>query len=119
MADVVAKTVYRLYAMALTWESIYIAERERFSRATPTPEPGYVLIYTADKQPEGSRIITEQQRDLLTKADMTWLSECGATILAEEAAKNQTQLMESLSERITALEEELKRRKQEFEAKGE
>lgn len=118
MPDVDGKITYRLYALPLTWESIYIAERERFSRATPTPEPGYVLIYTADKQPERSKAITEQQRELLTKADMTWLAECGATILAEEAARNQSKLMESLSERVTALEEELRRRKQEIKTKG-
>ena len=40
------KTVYRLYALPLTANNIRAAAQERFSRATPTPAPGYVLVYT-------------------------------------------------------------------------
>ena len=42
--------IYRLYALTITQESVEIAMMERFSRIAP----GYILIYTADKQPKGS-----------------------------------------------------------------
>lgn len=117
MPDVVAKTVYRLYAMPPTWDAILLATKERYARATPVPEPGYVLIYTDGEKPNGAQEITEDRRELLSDADRAWLLECGASILAEEAAKNKP-MLDALSERIEALEKELKRRKEELE-KGE
>ena len=116
MSDAI--TTYRLYALPLTTESILTAMNERFSRATPKPEPGYVLIYTAGKQPDGSQQITEDNQTLLSSDDQTWLLESGAVILAEEAAKQQPILMQNLSERVEALEKELERRQREIERKG-
>lgn len=112
------KTTYRLYALPPTWESVEKAENERFSRITPTPSPGYALIYTAGAQPKGSRLITGDRERLLTAADTQWLAECGATILAEEAAKQQPDLMQKISERIEALEVELQRKRDELTEKG-
>ena len=111
-------TTYRLYALPPTWDGILAAMCERFSRATATPAPGYVLIYTDGKQPNGSTVITEENKHLLTDEDQRWLIECGATILAEEAAKQQPILMQNLSERVEALEKELERRQREIERKG-
>ena len=115
MAD---KRVYRLYALPTTMESVVLATHERFSRATATPAPGYVLIYTDGAQPEGSQHITEEYKHLLTDADMRWLAECGAAILMEKMAKQDDDFFESLSERLVALEESLKAAKQEYERKG-
>ena len=112
------KTIYRLYALPPTWKSVEKAENERFSRITPTPSPGYALIYTAGAQPKGSRRITKEREKLLTAADIQWLIECGATILAEEAAKQQTDFMQKLSERVDALEVELQRKHDELAEKG-
>lgn len=115
MAD---KKVYKLYALPTTMESVVMATHERFSRATATPAPGYVLIYTDGAQPNGSKHITEEYKHLLTEADMRWLAECGAAILAEEAEKQDEDFMTVLSERIDALEEALKQKKAELERKG-
>ena len=115
MAD---KRVYRLYALPTTMESVVLATHERFSRATATPAPGYVLIYTDGAQPEGSQHITEEYKHLLTDADMRWLAECGATILAEEAEKRGDDFVAQLSDKLEALEETLKAAKREYEKKG-
>lgn len=112
------KTTYRLYALPPTQESIGIAVKERFSRITPTPPPGYALIYTAGRQPKGSQEITKERESLLSSKDTQWLIECGATILAEEAAKQQPDLIKKISERIEALEVELERKRNELTEKG-
>ena len=109
-----AKRTYRLYAMPPTWEAIEIAMSEKYSRVTPTPSPGYVLIYSDGDAPKGAQEITAEESERLTSADVKWLVECGANILAEEAAKETPYAMESISERIEALEAELKRKKQEL-----
>lgn len=119
MSETTEKKTYRLYALPPSWESVAMAVSERYSRATATPSPGYVLIYSAGEKPKGAREITQETKSLLSDADRQWLMECGAAILAEEAAKQQPELMRSLSERIEALESELKRRKEELEKKGE
>lgn len=111
-------TTYRLYALPTTLESVVIATQERFARATATPAPGYVLIYTDGPQPEGSHHITEEQKHLLTEADMRWLAECGATILLETAEQQEPDYMNELAERMAALEEALKQTKAELEQKG-
>ena len=58
-----AKQSYKLYALPLTTENILAAANERFSRATPTPEPGYVLIYSEGQKPEGSTEITAEHEN--------------------------------------------------------
>ena len=109
-----SKRTYRLYALPPTWEAIEIAMSEKYSRVTPTPAPGYVLIYTGGNPPEGAMQITEDESERLTSADVKWLVECGANILAEEVANQTPFAVESLSERIEALETELKKKKQEL-----
>lgn len=114
-----SKKTYRLYAMALTNENIAVAANERFSRATPTPSPGYVLIYSDKAQPDGSQEITEDRANLLSQQDVRWLIDSGAAILAEEIEKNKPDILRGMSERLEALETELKRKKEELSTKGE
>lgn len=109
-----AKRTYRLYAMPPTWEAIEIAMSEKYSRVTPSPAPGYVLLYMDGKMPDGAQEITAEESERLTSADVKWLVECGAHILAEEITKEDSNAMANLSERIETLETELKKRKQEL-----
>lgn len=118
MADI-EKTVYRLYALQLNSNNISIAAQHRFSRATPTPAPGYVLVYTDGVKPEQSEEITEERAKLLSPADVRWLFDSNAAIIAEEMERNKPEILRGMSERIEALGEELQRRKQELETKGE
>lgn len=113
-----AEKVYKLYALPATLESVVLATHEKYSRATVTPPPGYVLIYTDGESPKDAQQITEEHKYLLTEADTSWLLECGASILSEEAAKHASDLMQELSQRVEALESELKKRKEELERKG-
>lgn len=117
MADI-EKTVYRLYALPLTLENIKVAAQKRFSRATPTPAPGYVLIYTEEEQPEGSKEITKDQINLLSPADEQWLFDSNAVLIAEQIEKKQPEILKGLADSIEALEAELKRQKEAFDMKG-
>ena len=110
---------YKLYALPLTTENIMAAANERFSRATPTPEPGYVLIYTNGEAPKGATEITEEHADLLSTADARWLMDTGAALAAEEIEKHKPEVLKGISESIEALEEELKRKKEEISQRGE
>lgn len=114
-----AKKTYRLYAMPLTQSNIATAAAERFSRATPNPEPGYVLVYTNGEKPKQAEEITEGRTNLLSPADMRWLFDSNAAIIAEEMERNKPEILRGMSEKIEALEAELKRRKKELETKGE
>ena len=114
-----AKNTYRLYALSLTAENIEIASNERFSRATPKPEPGYVLIYTAGKAPAAAQEIGGERVKLLSQADAVWLLDSNAAIVAEEFEKNGKEVFQELSERVEALENELRRKKEEIDRKGE
>ena len=109
-----AKKKYALYALPLTAENIMAAAEERFSRATPTPEPGYVLIYTDGQQPKGSQTITAERADMLTAADARWLMDCAAALAAEELEKHKSEVLQGLSESVEALEAELHRKKEEL-----
>ena len=112
------KKVYRLFALPLTTQNIGIASGERFSRATPSPAPGYVLIYTTAEIPDAVEI-TENEVDRLSSGDSRWLFDCNTAILAEELKNHEADVVKDLSFRMEALEEELKRRKQEIEMKGD
>ena len=112
------KTIYRLYALPLTISNIDIAAKYRFSRATPTPVPGYVLIYTDDNTPDGAYEITEDDAKLLSAADERWLFDSNAAIIAEEIELHKPDILRGLSERVEALETELKLKKEELSEKG-
>lgn len=111
------KRTYRLYALPPTPAGIEAAMGERYSRITPLPAPGYALIYTADGKPDGSEEITDDKAHLLSDDDKQWLMSCGASILAEEAMKQEPEIMARISENIEALEAELRRRQAELNAK--
>lgn len=114
-----AKKKYRLFALPLTNQNITLAADERFSRATPNPEPGYVLIYTDGKAPDNAEEITQERVKLLSQADERWLIDVNAALIAERIAENEPEIVRGLSESIERLEAELKRRKEEIERKGE
>ena len=111
------KKKYKLYALPLTNANIEVASNERFSRATPTPAPGYVLIYTDGKKPNGAKEITANNAELLATADKRWLFDSNAALIAEEIEANRPQIIKSLSESVEKLEHELKQKQQEL-AKG-
>ncbi len=113
-----AKKAYKLFALPLTSENIALAAKERFSRATPAPEPGYVLIYTDGNAPENAAEITKDRAGLLTAADERWLIDSNAVLIADQLAANETEVLRGLSEKIEALDAELKKRKEEYERKG-
>ena len=113
-----AKQSYKLYALPLTTENILAAANERFSRATPTPEPGYVLIYSAGQKPEGSTEITAEHAELLSPADARWLLDSGAALAAEEIEKHKPEVLKGLSDSIEALENALKVKKEEIKNEG-
>lgn len=107
--------IYRLYALTITHESVEIAMMERFSRIAP----GYILIYTADKQPKGSIEINGEDVKRLTKADSDWIMICAATLLRERMEQNQTQSMENLSRMVDQLSAALAAEREKIKTGGE
>ena len=107
--------IYRLYALTITQESVEIAMMERFSRIAP----GYILIYTADKQPKGSIEINNEDVKRLTKADSDWIMICAATLLRERMEQNQTQSMENLSRMVDQLSAALAAEREKIKTGGE
>lgn len=107
--------IYRLYALTITQESVEIAMMERFSRIAP----GYILIYTADKQPKGSIEINGEDVKRLTKADSDWIMICAATLLRERMEQNQTQSMENLSRMVDQLSAALAAEREKTKTGGE
>jgi cytidylate kinase len=107
--------IYRLYALTITQESVEIAMMERFSRIAP----GYILIYTADKQPKGSIEINGEDVKRLTKADSDWIMICAATLLRERMEQNQTQSMENLSQMVDQLSAALAAEREKIKTGGE
>lgn len=107
------KTKYRLYALSVGRKSVERAAGERFARVTPY----YVLIYTTDEPPKGAIELSVDDIDRLSSDDNRWLFDCNIAILAEMSEKRRPEVMQSLSERIERLEQELARKKQELENK--
>lgn len=107
--------IYRLYALTITQESVETAMMERFSRIAP----GYILIYTADKQPKGSIEINGEDVKRLTKADSDWIMICAATLLRERMEQNQTQSMENLSRMVDQLSAALAAEREKIKTGGE
>ena len=93
--------IYRLYALTITQESVEIAMMERFSRIAP----GYILIYTADKQPKGSIEINGEDVKRLTKADSDWIMICAATL---QSMENLSRMVDQLSAALAAEREKIK-----------
>lgn len=110
---------YKLYALPLLMHNVERAARYRYSRATPTPYPGYVLIYTDGDQPPGSQEITEDQKEMLTAEDARWLMDSRSAILFEELEAHLREMNKKLPDVIDALETELRRKKEETTNGGE
>lgn len=117
MTDI-EKISYKLFALPLTATNIAVAAQERFSRATPTPEPGYVLIYTDSDAPNGAEEITKESVGLLSAADERWLFDCNAALIAEQIELHKPDILRGISESIEALETELKKQKEDYDTKG-
>lgn len=100
---------YRLYALPLNANSIEKASKYRFSRATPTPAPGYVLIYTDGRKPNESVEIKNKDAERLSSADARWLYDSNAAIVADEIEKQKPEVLKSLSDSVEALERELEK----------
>lgn len=109
---------YRLYAAPLVEASISAAEKARFSRVTATPAPGYVLIYTDGASPKGAMEITPDKTELLSVQDATWLVESNMRLAEERIQANSEAFLRDMSEKMTALESELKKQKEEMEKRG-
>ena len=103
---------YKLYALPLTNENIALAADKRFSRATPVPAPGYVLVYTDNEKPRGAHEIKDNDAELLTVADKQWLFDSGIALLAEEIEMQKPQILADLNERIDSLRSELEKETQ-------
>lgn len=101
--------VYSLYALRVTQESVETAMMERFSRIAP----GYILIYTAGKQPKESLAINGEDLKRLSTADVDWIMSCAATLLRERLEKEKPEAMANLSRMVdqfaAALEVERKK----------
>ena len=101
------KVKYRLYALPLTEENVRKAESKRFSRITVD----YVLIYNAGLL-RGGVEITEAEAYRLTEAERRWLRDCNLALIAEKTRENMGGVLQSLSEKVNALEEALKKQKE-------
>jgi len=108
------KATYRLYARPLTAANIEAAAGERFYRATASPLPGYVLVYTERTVPKEATEITADKADLLSPADTRWLMDCAAALAADELKKHEPEILKGLSEKMETLEQELKARKKQM-----
>lgn len=95
--------VYRLFAAKVTEETAAEAAGNRFHRLTP----GYILLYTS-KAP-GKAWVEVQGKDLqrLTKADETWLWDCGLALTAEVMQRRKGEAVKNLGEMVDQLEREL------------
>lgn len=112
------KTVYRLFALPLTTHNISVAAQHRFSRATPSPAPGYVLIYTDGEKPMEATEITSERVNLLSPADERWLFDSNAALIAEQIAQRPQDFPGGIAESIDALEAALKKQKENLDKKG-
>lgn len=103
-----AKKHYRLWALAYTQDAVEAATKQRFSRVGTE----YVLIYAAKKPRLPCAEVTEDEVHRLTGAEMQWLTDCNTTLIFEETARQGTAIMQSMTDKIDALEKALKRQKQ-------
>lgn len=96
--------VYRLFAAKVTAETAAEATENRFHRLTP----GYILLYTS-KAPGGAWVeVRGKDLHRLTKADETWLWDCGLALAAEVMQRRKDEAVKSLGEMVDQLERELR-----------
>ena len=100
-------TKYRLYVLPTTDETVRKAEKARFSRITVD----YVLIYKTGKMQDGVEV-TESEAHRLTEAERRWLMDCNLALIAERTRENMGGVLQSLSAKVDALEEALKKQKE-------
>lgn len=111
------KRTYRLYATRLTTENLADLSGERFVRATAFPEP-YILVYTDKDAPKNGVEIENEREDVLSDADKLWLCDCQCVALMD-AARNNPDAIQDMSQRIVALESELQRQRAALSEKGD
>ena len=100
-------TKYRLFVLPTTDETVRKAEKARFSRITVD----YVLIYKTGKMQDGVEV-TESEAHRLTEAERRWLLDCNLALIAEKTRENMGGVLQSLSDKVNALEEALKKQKE-------
>lgn len=100
-------TKFRLFVLPTTDETVRKAEKARFSRITVD----YVLIYKTGKM-QNAVEVTESEAHRLTEAERRWLLDCNLALIAEKTRENMGGVLQSLSEKVDALEEALKKQKE-------
>ena len=107
MADTKEKTKYRLYLMANNKQNLEIARKERFNRINGK----YILVYTNNfltmLHESNYHILDESETRHLSDSEKVWLLEANVKIIAEEAAKNQDEMIRDFEDRLDRLEREL------------
>ena len=106
-------TKYRLFVLPLNEETVRKAEQARFSRITVD----YVLIYKAGTMKNAVEV-TEAEAHRLTEAERRWLLDCNLALIAEKTKENMGGVLQSLSEKVNALETALKKQKEMEEGAG-
>lgn len=94
---------YTLYALNISPQAIDIAQRSRFARVTKD----YALVYSQDDIPQGKEV-TDKDAYRLSKSDAKWLQDCNFAIIFEETKKKESEMVETLSEKIQLLEKILR-----------
>lgn len=109
------RRTYRLYATKFTAENLADLSGERFVRATALPDP-YILVYTDNNAPQNG--VEIENEDIISDADRIWLCDCQCVVLMD-AARNNPNAIQDMSQRIVALENELQRQRAALSEKGD
>lgn len=91
---------YRLFAMEYSLENVDYASAFRFSRITSE----YILIYAQKAKlipPTGvCAEVREENINLLTKLDESWLIDCGVSLFADATAKHDKEVIDRLTSMV-------------------
>lgn len=116
--NVPLKKKYSLYLLSSSPENIQEAMKYRFNRINQK----YVLIYADNLlgmlHESHYHIIDEKETRYLSDSEKVWLLEANVQIIAEESEKKQQEILNSLGERISRLEEELEKESEKIKGKS-
>lgn len=105
---------YKLYILPIGKNGIETATKERFSRITAR----YALVYT-DKEVQEAVEVGEKEFGRLSDLEQSWIEECNVALIAEETEKKMPEIVAGVSEKLDAIERELKKEALLFEEEGE
>ena len=94
------KTVYKLYALAATYENVLAATAEKYYRITAD----YILVYTSGSAPANSVEFQDEDASRLTESERQWLYGINLELLQEQIAKETPQIVERLGRILAELE---------------